>query len=53
MIGEPILRAALCYPTERSLTSQGTLLLFIVFHYGAAHGMLKSVPLDVKECSAG
>ena len=57
MIRKPILRAALCYPAERSLTSHGTLfsipcaalqykVIIDCFLLGSRIG-------DTKECSVG
>ena len=57
MIWEPILRAALCYPAERSLTSHGTLFSIscaapqykaIIYWF-----LLRSRTRDVKERSVG
>ena len=57
MIRKPILRAALCYPAERSLTSHGTLssIPCAALQYKAIIYcfLLRSRTQDVKERSVG
>ena len=57
MIREPILRAALCYLVECSLTSHGTLLsiLCAALQYKAIVYLflVRSHTQDAKECSVG